>query len=84
MPAAIRTTLSRKGTLQPQAKNWGLGSEEKAAKTMVESIQPAGVPICGQLERSCAFLQGHVVRWKSIRLSAPLQLPVQSLHDGWR
>jgi hypothetical protein len=41
--------LNKKGTRQPQAKNCSSGSEEKAVKTAVESTNPAGAPICGQL-----------------------------------
>jgi hypothetical protein len=48
-PTAIRTMLRRNGTLQPQEKNCSSGSEEKALNTAVESISPAGEPVCGQL-----------------------------------
>ena len=48
-PMMTSSALRRKGTRHPHDRNWSSGRLAKIENTPVESINPAGTPIWGQL-----------------------------------
>src|ERR671917_1751392 len=48
-PTAMRITLRRNGTRQPQVRSASPERDDIRAKAPVPSTRPAGTPICGQL-----------------------------------
>ena len=58
-PTATSRMLSTNGIRQPQAMNCASGRLETARKIRLESMSPAGTPICGQLPKNPRFSRGE-------------------------